>query len=508
VLDFFSKLFSSDFMPHVYCLRQGDVIWLHVIADALIALAYLSIPVSLVNLVRSRKDLAFSKVFFLFGMFILACGATHLLSIVTLWHPIYRFEGVVKAITAVASVLTAIVTYRLLPVAIALPSAATLQERVDERTAELAVSNARFRAATEAVGDVLWTNDAGGRLTGEQPGWSKLTGQTREQYEGLGWSAVVHPDDAQPTVDEWNRSVAERRPFVFEHRLRRHDGVWRRFAIRAVPVFNADGSIQEWVGVHRDITEQREHEIALQEARTLAESASRAKSTFLASMSHELRTPLNAIIGYSEMLSEQAAHTNNLSAVKDLETIQLAGKHLLSLINSVLDLSKIEAGKIEMCIGTFSPGELAQSIRTLLDPLAEANGNRLIIDVAPGLGEMRSDEAKVRQTLINLIGNAIKFTRNGEIKLSIQPRGGTIVFTVTDTGIGMDAEQYSRIFDAFTQAELNTAQRFGGTGLGLAISKHFVELLGGTISCTSEKGVGSCFTVILPFEIQTIAIVS
>jgi PAS domain S-box-containing protein len=502
MLEFFIKLFAVDFMPHVYCLRLNEVIWLHVISDAMIALAYLAIPLVLVSLVRRRKDLAFSGVFVLFGVFILACGATHILGIVTLWQPMYRLEGVVKAITAIASVLTAIATYRLLPQAVAIPGQAMLQDLVEERTRDLAISNARFRAATDAVGDVLWTNDAEGRMTGDQPGWSRLTGQSPQEYQGYGWSQAVHPDDAEPTIRAWNAAVAESGVFNFEHRVRRHDGQWRSFAIRAVPVRNSSGQIVEWVGLHRDITEQREREAALLEARLAAESSSRAKSAFLANMSHELRTPLNAIIGYSELLREQAALSAVKSADKDLDAIQLAARHLLGLINNVLDLSKIEAGKADVVAASFQVESLLREIHTLLSPLAERNGNQFILDLPHAIGIARTDEPKLRQTLINLVGNAIKFTSHGTITLRAENAGSSLRFTVVDTGIGMTDEERHRIFEAFTQAAASTAARYGGTGLGLTISKHYMELLGGAISCVSRKGEGSSFSVTIPREYQ------
>ncbi len=519
MLDFFRKLFATDFMPHVYCLRAGEVIWLHVASDALIAAAYMAIPVSLYLLILRRKDLAFSWVFALFGVFILACGATHISSIVTLWHPVYRLEGLIKAVTAGASVLTAIVTFRLLPAAIKIPGVdqlraevekrkkiedhvrelnATLEQRVEERTRDLALSNARFRAAVDAVGDILWTNSAEGKMTGEQPGWAKLTGQKLDEYQGYGWSQAVHPDDAQPTIDAWNAAVEGRHIFVFEHRVRRHDGEWRRFAIRAVPVLDCDGAILEWVGVHRDVTEERDRLLELERAYDLAESSSRTKSTFLANMSHELRTPLNSIIGYSEMLMEQAQIHGHDKDVRDLNVIQAAGRHLLGIINSILDLSKIEAGKMEVAIEDVSVRELAREVTQIIEPLAERNGSEIHVSVKERVGTMRSDGTKVRQCLLNLMGNAAKFTERGDIFLDIEAAGDSLIFIVRDTGIGMSAEHCEKLFEPFAQADASVGKRFGGTGLGLAICRRFAELLGGDIRCESEPGKGSTFTLRLP----------
>ena len=175
------------------------------------------------------------------------------------------------------------------------------QQRVQR---DLRASEERFRAAAEAVGDIIWTNSAEGEMRGSQPDWGRYTGQSEQDYTGHGWAEALHPDDRQPTIEAWSAAVAGRRIFKFEHRVRRHDGVFRVFDCRAVPVRGAAGAIREWVGVHEDITERREFERSLEEARAAAEQANVAKSTFMANMSHELRTPLSAIIGYSEMMLE------------------------------------------------------------------------------------------------------------------------------------------------------------------------------------------------------------
>ena len=222
---------------------------------------------------------------------------------------------------------------------------ARLFRSLDVENAERRRSEARFRAAIAAVQGVLWTNSADGRMDGVQEGWGALTGQSREEYQGFGWGAAVHPDDLDATVAAWNGAVAERRTFVFEHRVRRHDGQYRTFAIRAVPIVDDEGALREWVGVHTDITEQRVAEARLEAAREAAESANRAKSQFIANMSHELRTPLSAVIGYSEMMEEEVEDLGETGLLTDLGKIKSNARHLLSLINDVLDLSKIEANR-------------------------------------------------------------------------------------------------------------------------------------------------------------------
>lgn len=260
------------------------------------------------------------------------------------------------------------------------------------------------------------------------------------------------------------------------------------------------GTLSRFINAMLDqLMEQKE---ALQQALEEAESASRSKSAFLANMSHELRTPLNAIIGYSEMLQEDAAELGNGRSVQDLQRIHGAGRHLLSLINGILDLSKIEAGKMELDVNPFEVEPMLQDVAATLKSILEGNGNRLVLDCAPGLGLMETDETKLRQTLFNLLGNAAKFTERGTVTLEavryVQDGEDWLRFVVHDTGIGIPEDQMSRLFQDFSQIDSSTARKYGGTGLGLAISRRYCQMMGGDIEASSAMGKGSSFTVRLP----------
>lgn len=251
----------------------------------------------------------------------------------------------------------------------------------------------------------------------------------------------------------------------------------------------------------------------LAEARDQALEASRAKSVFLANMSHELRTPLNAIIGYSEMLQEDAKDAGCGELVPDLAKIRAAGQHLLDLINDILDLSKIEAGKVELYLETFDISNLVADVVATIQPLVEKNDNRLEVHCAPDLGSIRADVTKVRQVLFNLLSNAAKFTQKGNITLTVDrqvPPGAPpemadpaqwVRWQVSDTGIGIAPEQQQRIFDAFTQGDASTTRKYGGTGLGLAISLRYCRMMGGDIRVQSSLGEGSTFVVYLPAQV-------
>jgi signal transduction histidine kinase/DNA-binding response OmpR family regulator len=249
--------------------------------------------------------------------------------------------------------------------------------------------------------------------------------------------------------------------------------------------------------------------VELKQAMEAAEEASRAKSGFLANMSHELRTPMNAIIGYSEMLMEDAEGDGNEEVVEDLKKIHSAGKHLLSLINDVLDLSKVESGKMDLYLETFEIAPMVDAVVATIEPLVGKNGNRLRVEVDPSLGEMRADLTKVRQALLNLLSNAAKFTHEGEIGVEVQAgqAGGIdwVRMSVSDSGIGIPPEKIDHVFEEFSQADESTTRDYGGTGLGLAISRSFCRMMGGDITLQSTVGEGSTFTIELPVEVAEVA---
>jgi len=271
----------------------------------------------------------------------------------------------------------------------------------------------------------------------------------------------------------------------------RYNQIWARISERRTP----DGST---VGVFTDITELKQRQAELEQTMEQADSANRAKSVFLANMSHELRTPLNAIIGYSEMLQEQAQEQGMTDFAPDLNKIQDAGRHLLSLISDILDLSKIEAGKLELYLEDVPLPALIEEVRAIVGPLAAKNSNRLHIDCPPDIGALHTDRTKLKQCLLNLLSNATKFTSNGDISLAPKRQGAAMSFIIRDTGLGMTPEQLSKLFQNFVQADASTTKRYGGTGLGLAITKRFCQALGGDVSVESEPGKGSTFTIMLP----------
>jgi signal transduction histidine kinase len=297
--------------------------------------------------------------------------------------------------------------------------------------------------------------------------------------------------------DSFQAAVTARAEFWSdEYRKRRRDGAVRDVVNRGYIVYDRHGNALRMVGAIVDVTVQKQ--------KAAAERANRAKSEFLANMSHELRTPLNAIIGYAELLQEDAASTDEASRVRDLERIRTAGKHLLALIDDVLDMSKIEAGRVDLHLEAFDLRSLIEQVAGASETLAAQHGNRLDLRLADDLGIVRSDSTKVRQVLFNLLSNAAKFTERGAITVDarreeVDGRSWAVV-AVSDTGIGIAPEHLARLFAPFEQVDASISRRFGGTGLGLAITQHYCRLLGGRVEVQSEVGRGSTFTAWLPAD--------
>ena len=350
--------------------------------------------------------------------------------------------------------------------------------------------------------------------------WDAATNEVRYSDEGylifgLNKDNPSSYQDAMDRIPEEDRKRIEEKiahafetgePYSVEHRLMHPRLGERTILERAQVVRDENGAIKGLVGTAHDTTEHNRIMRDLEVARQQAEDANRAKSRFLANMSHEFRTPLNAIIGYSEILKEDAVEADRRDGIADLDRINQAGRHLLTLVDEVLDLSKIEAGRMDLHVENFEVGKLASDLVSTVRPLAAANGNEVAFDCEPGLAEMTADPTKVRQILYNLLSNAAKFTENGRIEVKLrrfeEPDGkahaGWIEFAVADNGIGMDPDRIETAFRAFDQLDPSTTRKYGGTGLGLAISRHYCEMMGGAISAQSEPGVGSVFTVRLP----------
>jgi PAS domain S-box-containing protein len=354
-------------------------------------------------------------------------------------------------------------------------------------------------ALIEQMGDAVVVLDAQRRIVDVNPTALRLIGRSADEVLGR---RVI---ELMPDQDELINRFSTVEQAVTTVSLDRGQGI-EYFDLRISPVRGRSGRVTGRLLVLRDIGEQKRVEQELQKAKEAAEEASKAKSAFLANMSHELRTPLNAIIGYSEMLQEEL--DNAQDALSDLERISGAGKHLLALINDILDISKIEAGRMELSMEQVSLQPLLEKVIATIQPLAQQRDNTLTVQIDPAIPPLTADPTRLQQILLNLLSNAVKFTHHGQIELiaAMEPgtgaeeQAGTLKIVVRDTGIGITPEQMGRLFQPFAQADSSTTRQYGGTGLGLAISRSFARMMEGDIVAESSPGVGSTFTVVLPVE--------
>ncbi len=369
------------------------------------------------------------------------------------------------------------------------------------RSAEekLRQSELHYRSLIENTSDIIALIDRQGRFKYASPSIVRILGVETEAAAGalgdfLDEKGKVALDEAiQRSASAWGASEQ------VEVDARHSSGAIRTLEVSLHNMLDSP-AVNGIVANIRDITERR-RAADLSREKEAAEAANKAKSNFLANMSHELRTPLNAIIGYSEMLQEMAADDGHEEYQGDLKKIHSAGQHLLELINDVLDISKIEAGKMDLYIESFSLDQTIEEVQAVVDPLAKKNSNQLVIAKPAELGLIRADAMKVRQCLLNLLSNACKFTSNGTVRLECSRQEGWVTFEVSDTGIGMTKEQMGKLFRAFQQADSSTTRKFGGTGLGLAISRRFCQIMNGDITVRSEPGQGTTFTRRIPAEV-------
>jgi PAS domain S-box-containing protein len=397
---------------------------------------------------------------------------------------------------------------------------AVIQDITQRKRSEqsLRASEEKYRSLIDHIPDVVWTADANRNLIYISGNVAKVLGFGLEECLDPGrqfWMDRIHPEDAARVGQAYQQLFSSGEKFDVEYRFRRKDGEWIWLHNRAFDTGPRAG-IMCANGIFKDITQRRQAEAALQHAKDAAESANLAKSQFLANMSHELRTPLNAIIGFSEVLADKTFGELNERQLKYSNNILNSGRHLLQLINDILDLAKVEAGRVELMLETFNVAKALSEAQSIVKTLA--NKKRISLDfyASPDLPPLLADEAKFKQVMYNLLSNAIKFTPEGgkvlvtaavqnDADAAADRAGESLRVAVTDTGIGIQANDQERVFKEFEQADSSYGRKQQGTGLGLALTKRLVELHGGRIWVESEgvEGKGSTFTFLIPILINT-----
>jgi PAS domain S-box-containing protein len=515
---------TTGFPARWYCgqVWQAEPFWgwLHILSDLGTFGAYTAIPlVLLFFILRKRQDIVFPQLFVLFGAFIFACGATHLVEALIFWYPIYRFSGVLKLATAIVSWATVFALIRIAPRALKLKGPGDLEEEVSRRTQQyedlaesfrqeaflrerfarsLVENEERMRMVLHVAEIGCWDWDLGTGAVRFDLNQVHLTGLGAETgvVQAEDFVARIHPDDRAMVRAAVQESVQNDIAYASEFRFIRPDGrtVW--LSGRGGTVTDDSGR-RRIAGVNIDITARKSTELELMEARRQAEGANRAKTQFVANMSHEIRTPLTAILGCADLLVRDSTDDDSREMA---EMIRNQGQLLLGILNDVLDVSKMEAGKLDIKKIDVPLAQLLADVRSLMEPSASEKGlsfkARFISPVPPTIC---TDPLRMRQILLNLVSNAVKFTQRGEVRMEcgydrdLDGRDGTLFVRVIDTGLGIPSNRVESIFEPFTQVDGKAETTVSGTGLGLTICRRLAQMLGGEIGVTTEVGAGSEF---------------
>ena len=383
-------------------------------------------------------------------------------------------------------------------------SRSTWRDVTKQKEAEraLAFQEALYRTLIQAAPQIIWVADADGQVALLNKAWHEFSGRTDEESLGTRWAEALHPEDLPDVLAKWERAYTHGETYSGECRFQGKDGSYETFIFIGAPVRDDSGKIINWVGINTNIADRVQAEIALQEAKDAAEYANRAKSEFLATMSHELRTPLNAIIGFSEILRDEILGAVNDDQKELVTDIHTSGNHLLTMINDILDLSKIEAGKMDLQLEQFSVKEAVTEVNTIVNALANRKQIQLSLELDQDVS-IEADKIKFKQILYNLLSNAVKFTdERGKVTTKFEVSGSALLGSVTDTGVGISAQDRAKLFQPFTQLDASSTRTHSGTGLGLALTNRLIQLHGGKIRVDSEIDEGSTFSFTFPLHQQ------
>jgi PAS domain S-box-containing protein len=509
-LKFFHLLFdASGFMPHGYCyLWNAKLVSLHVVSDSVIALAYFAIPAALLWFIRKRPDLPFTPIFALFGLFIVACGMTHVMEVWNLWHADYWMAGAIKAVTAAASLGTAIATVRMLPKAARLPSistwmqsTATLEKEIQDRREtelELRISESTYREQAELLDlthDAIFVRDLDSRVVYWNSGAEKLYGWKKHEVRGKVTHGVLHTQFPEPVADI-TAQVFSTGYWAGELLHQRRDGtiltVSSRWALRT----DAGGQPVAILESNRDVTERRRIEVQVQNLNTNLRrkveeltAANRELESFSYSVSHDLRAPLRHIDGFARILRDEHAAQIDEDGIRYLDRVLQSANHMGRLVDDLINLARIGRGAVNQQIA-----KLDRIVRDAMAELPEETGDRKIEWRIEPLPERQCDPGLLKLVFVNLLSNAIKFTRDrpaAVIEVGTREIEGVTAIFVRDNGVGFDPRYADKLFGVFQR--LHKQEDFEGTGIGLATVQRIIRRHGGEVWTESELGRGATF---------------
>lgn len=494
---------ESAFMPHGHCYYWDPfILWSHAIPDAIIAIAYFVIPLSLIKIVRTRKDFKYMWMITLFAIFILGCGATHVMDVINIWEPFYLTDSIIRIITALASIGTALLLISITPQLIMIPDVQqwkqineeltglneSLEQKVKERTAALQESAATLKFLTDAIPQIVWTATPNGNLDYYNSNWYTFTRLTEEESLAYGWQKVIHLQDKQKLTDAWNHSVKTGEKFQTEFRMRNgQDGSYRWHLGRALPMKDENGNITKWFGTATDVHDQKEKSEELKRVNDELDN-------FVYTASHDLKAPVTNLEGLMNLIEVRtpASCAEELQPLYFMMNKQL-GK-LKLIIHDLADVGRIEKDAAE----EFEKVEIDKIVDDFIlshqKKIAKKEVN-IEVDLKPNY--MFFSKRHLRSILYNLLDNALKYSQpsvEAKVLVAAEQQAEYWVLKVKDNGIGIPREQHSKIFEMFRRFSRHAE----GTGMGLYIVKRITEKYHGAVDLESEVGKGSTFIIKLP----------
>jgi PAS domain S-box-containing protein len=512
MIDFFKKLFEVDFMPHGHCwFWKPEVFWTHAISDSIIAMAYFTIPLSLVYIIRVRKDVTYKWMVVLFAVFILGCGATHVMGVVTIWNPVYRLDGLIKAITALASIGTAIMLVKIMPALILMPSAEKwrkMNEELQDQIRQLkekdqTIADIRqFQFLAESIPQLVWTANPQGKIDFCNERFYEYTGVARNSVEESNWISLMHPQDQDAVAQAWGTSVKEEKVYEIEMRLRSKNNSYRWFLARAVPMRDKDGKVVKWFGTGTDIHDGKSFREELRQANKELVRTNTDLDNFIYTASHELKAPILNMEGLIEVFQKDA--TQRLTA-RDKNIVQHFGQSIEKLRKIIDELTTIASvqrdNKEDAELVSFA--EIMEEVEGDLSiKIAEAGA---VIQTKFEADRVSLLRQYLRTILYNLISNALKFrepSRPLYIQVLTRTENNYTVLEVTDNGLGIDASQKEKIFSMFRRMHSHVE----GSGIGLYIVRRIVENRGGKIQADSSLGRGTTIRIYLKNNVAVEAV--
>ncbi len=506
-MDIFSGWLSSDnFMPHGVCFMWDSfLLWSIVISDALIAVSYYSIPIALLYFLYRKKNFEYKLLLLLFSLFILACGTTHLISIINIWKPFYWLESVAKGLTALVSVLTAVLLWPLIPKVLALPTTGQLldanralnheiveRKKTERLLRENEISLQQVAMVFEATSEGIFVTDKGNRIIRSNGALTKILGYSHDELKNKHPKIFMSGMHDEKFYDAMKNALNNEGSWRGEITNRHKNGDLIPLLLTINKLENERGDFFGYSGVYADIREQKQVQAELKRAND-------AKSIFMSKMSHELRTPMNAILGFAQIMQMDEELTED--QLENINEIRGAGKHLMALIDEILDLSRIETQQIALEFTSIDIVALLDSCRSLISPMLKEYNVELNARECPNEVKAYADINRLKQVMINLISNAIKYNKAGG-RVDIQAKKiseAQLLITVADTGIGLSEQQMEKLFEPFNRLGRESSD-IEGNGIGLSICDHLVRLMNGKMEVESRVDEGSCFKLYLPLS--------